>query len=74
MKATRDGMTDVSIRDAGHGAVAGREAGNGVLIEHGGGWQTQYSHLRSGSVSVKPGERVEAGTPLGLIGLSGNSV
>ena len=73
VKATRDGMTDVSVRDTGHEAVAGREAGNGVLIEHGGGWQTQYSHLRSGSVSVEPGERVEAGTPLGMIGLSGNT-
>ena len=59
VKATRDGMTDVSVRDTGPEAVAGREAGNGVLIEHGGGWQTQYSHLRSGSVSVEPGERVD---------------
>ena len=73
VKATRDGMADVSIRDTGPGAVADRQAGNGVLIDHGGGWQTQYSHLRSGSVSVKPGDRVEAGTPLGLIGLSGQT-
>jgi murein DD-endopeptidase MepM/ murein hydrolase activator NlpD len=73
VKATRDGMADISIRDTGPEAVAGREAGNGVLIDHGGGWQTQYSHLRSGSVSVKPGDRVEAGSPLGLIGLSGQT-
>lgn len=73
VKATRDGMADVSVRDTGPEAVAGREAGNGVLIEHGGGWQTQYSHLREGSVSVKPGDRVAAGTPLGMIGLSGQT-
>jgi murein DD-endopeptidase MepM/ murein hydrolase activator NlpD len=73
VKATRDGMADVSIRDTGGDAVAGREAGNGVLIDHGGGWETQYSHLRSGSVSVAPGDPVSAGTPLGLIGLSGQT-
>lgn len=73
VKATRDGMPDVSIRDTGIEAVAGREAGNGVLIEHGDGWETQYSHLRSGSVLVRPGEHVQAGTPLGLIGLSGQT-
>ncbi|HET9068019.1 MAG TPA: M23 family metallopeptidase [Amaricoccus sp.] len=71
--ATRDGMADVSIREGGLEAISGREAGNGVLIDHGGGWETQYSHLRSGSVSVRPGDRVEAGTPLGLIGLSGQT-
>ena len=73
VKATRDGMADVSVRAVGVEAVAGREAGNGVLIDHGGGWETQYSHLRSGSVVVEPGDRVEAGTPLGLVGLSGQT-
>jgi murein DD-endopeptidase MepM/ murein hydrolase activator NlpD len=73
VKATRDGMADVSVRETGPEAVAGREAGNGVLIEHGGGWQTQYSHLRRGSVAVRPGEHVTAGTPLGLVGLSGQT-
>jgi murein DD-endopeptidase MepM/ murein hydrolase activator NlpD len=73
VRATRDGMADVSVRDGGLEAISGREAGNGVRIDHGGGWETQYSHLRSGSVSVRPGDRVEAGTPLGLIGLSGQT-
>ena len=73
VKATRDGMADVSVRGTGPEAVVNREAGNGVLIDHGGGWETQYSHLRSGSVLVNPGDQVEAGTPLGMIGLSGNT-
>jgi len=73
VKATRDGMADVSVRETGLEAVSGREAGNGVLIDHGEGWETQYSHMRSGSVSVEPGDRVNAGTPLGLIGLSGQT-
>lgn len=73
VKAVRDGMADVSVRELGHEAIAGREAGNAVTIDHGGDWQTQYSHLRRGSVAVKPGDRVKAGQRLGLIGLSGNA-
>ncbi len=71
--AARDGMADVSIRETGADAVRSREAGNGVLIDHGDGWETQYSHLRHGSVQVAPGDRVAAADPLGLIGLSGNT-
>ncbi len=68
----RDGEEDVSIRQSG-GAAAGREAGNAVVIDHGGGWETQYSHLRQGSLRVKPGDRLGAGAPLGEVGLSGNT-
>ncbi|WP_376967369.1 M23 family metallopeptidase (plasmid) [Azospirillum sp. A26] len=68
----RDGMDDVSIRQSG-GAPAGREAGNAVVVDHGNGWETQYSHLKRGSIEVKPGDRVEAGTPLAQVGLSGNT-
>lgn len=67
----RDGMADVSIAETGAAAVEGREAGNGVVIDHGGGWETQYGHLRQGSVAVEPGQAVAAGDPIGLVGLSG---
>ena len=69
--ATRDGVDDVSIRENGKSAVKGLECGNGVSLDHGEGWVSQYCHLRKGSVRVKPGERVEAGARLGLVGLSG---
>lgn len=67
----RDGEPDISARqrtDRG-----GKDAGNGVVIDHGNGWETQYSHLKMGSIAVRPGQRVVAGTRLGQIGLSGNS-
>ena len=51
----------------------GRECGNGVLIDHGGGWRTQYCHLRKGSVSVRKGDRVSRRAALGIIGLSGKT-
>ncbi len=50
----RDGMPDVDVRKIGAAALMGRDAGNGVVIDHGDGWVTQYSHLRNGSVAVKP--------------------
>ena len=65
IKGVRDGVADFVPFEPG------RECGNGVVIEHKGGWQTQYCHMRQGSVLVKPGDQVEAGTPLGLVGQSG---
>ena len=71
VRAVRDGMPDVSVRAGGKEAVAGREAGNSVVIEHGDGWETQYGHMRSGSVAVRAGDAVTAGQKLGVVGLSG---
>jgi murein DD-endopeptidase MepM/ murein hydrolase activator NlpD len=69
----RDGVEDRSIRDAPADAVAGRECGNGLVIAHGGGWETQYCHMRRGSLAVRPGDEVKAGAVLGKVGLSGNT-
>jgi murein DD-endopeptidase MepM/ murein hydrolase activator NlpD len=71
VRATRDGMTDVSIAETGAEAVQDVECGNGVMIDHDGGWATQYCHLKRGSVLVRSGDRVETGTPIGEVGLSG---
>lgn len=67
----RDGMEDVNLRVIGREAIKGREAGNAVIVDHGDGWETWYVHLKRGSVAVKPGQRVETGQRLGLVGLSG---
>ncbi len=73
VKGMRDGMDDVNVAKIGQAALGGRDAGNGVVIDHGNGWETQYSHLKRGSVKVRRGQRVDRGTPLGEIGLSGNT-
>ena len=63
-----------TVPDTGRaGMTDGEECGNGVVITHEHGWETQYCHLAQGSVTVAPGERVEAGQTLGLIGYSGNT-
>lgn len=69
----RDGVADVSVRAAGAASVKGQECGNGVIVDHGGGWETQYCHMARGSIAVKPGQKVAAGAPLGRVGLSGNT-
>ncbi|WP_272886812.1 M23 family metallopeptidase [Phenylobacterium aquaticum] len=69
----RDGVADVSVKVAGAAAISGQECGNGVVISHGGGWETQYCHLAKGSIRVKAGDRVAAGQPIARVGLSGNT-
>jgi len=71
VRGLRDEVQDISVEEIGEDAVRGRECGNGVLIDHGGGWSTQYCHMSLGSVAVGKGDRVEAGHRLGLVGLSG---
>jgi murein DD-endopeptidase MepM/ murein hydrolase activator NlpD len=73
VRGMRDGMEDVSVRAAGPDSVKGRECGNGVVIAHPGGWETQYCHMAKGSVRVRTGQSVSAGTALGLVGMSGDA-
>ena len=68
---SRDGMADISVREIGIDAVRGRDCGNGLRIDHGSGWFTQYCHMRAGSVTARPGDRVTTGQRLGEVGLSG---
>lgn len=67
----RDAMPDVMYHETVAAEVEGRECGNGVLIDHGGGWETQYCHMKRGSIAVSVGDTVKQGDALGKIGLSG---
>ena len=64
--------TVVKVRD-GQGGRLPDPAGNHVRIEHDDGTHSAYLHLSRGSVRVKPGQRVEIGTPLGKSGNTGRS-
>jgi murein DD-endopeptidase MepM/ murein hydrolase activator NlpD len=48
-------------------------SGNFVRVQHDDGTQGVYLHLKQGSVSVRPGQRVAVGSALGLSGNTGNS-
>jgi len=74
VKNVRDGMADILVSsERDRQAVAGRECGNGVVIDHGNGLETQYCHMKRGSIRVVQNQHVETGTRLGSIGTSGLS-
>ena len=72
--AIRDGLPDqppgkmpatIAIEDAD---------GNAIVLDLGRGHYALYAHLIPGSITVKPGERVQRGEVLGHVGNSGNSL
>jgi len=71
VKAFRDGMADgipsKEFRRKGRKLFCG----NGLVLTHGDGWETQYCHLRRHSIVVKRGQTVKAGQRLGYVGHSG---
>ena len=69
----RDGVRDVAYSASNAADVDGRECGNGVVLRHHDGWETQYCHMKSGSVKVETGDIVTRGTVLGQVGLSGKT-
>ncbi|MBL8772022.1 MAG: M23 family metallopeptidase [Phenylobacterium sp.] len=66
----RDGVPD---QPPGRATGPQNGCGNGVSIDHGGGWLTVYCHMANGSIAVAPGQAVVAGQRLGRIGITGNS-
>lgn len=73
VRGVRDGMADRDPAAPNAPNIRGRECGNGVVIQHEDGWETQYCHLRKGSVIVAEGDEVGVGDPLGMIGQSGQA-
>ncbi|MGR3678397.1 MAG: M23 family metallopeptidase, partial [Paracoccaceae bacterium] len=73
IRATRNTMADRLFTTENETDIAGKECGNGVVIRHDDGWETQYCHMKRGSISVTKGQRIEAGTELGHVGLSGRT-
>ena len=68
----RDGEPDQLVTDdAARKRLDGRECGNGLVIAHADGIETQLCHLKQGSISVRPGETVTAGQQVGAVGASG---
>jgi len=63
VKATADGIVFQAGPDAGYG--------NSVLIDHGYGIATKYSHLSS--ISVVVGQEVRRGQTIGTVGMTGKT-
>ena len=52
----------------------GRDCGNAIILDHGNGWETQYCHLKEGSLDVQRSMPVKAGDKIGEVGMSGRTV
>lgn len=72
VRRLRDGVPDGELI-AGKTIDTNEACGNGVVVGLDEGWEIQLCHLLQGSVRVKPGERVEVGTPVGKVGWSGKA-
>ncbi len=62
-KSTAAGIVDVDSSNTGYGNV--------VTVHHAFGFKTLYGHLSK--VLVRPGQKIEAGTPVGIVGSTGTS-
>ncbi len=62
----QDGFADMNLFGSG-------QQGNIIAINHGSGIETQYYHLKNGSVAVTVGQVVKAGQQIGMTASSGNS-
>jgi murein DD-endopeptidase MepM/ murein hydrolase activator NlpD len=72
--AALDGrVTRVRDGEADTNTAAAPLADNHVILDHGDSHHTIYGHLKQGSVPVSVGQRVAAGTQIGLTGSSGSS-
>jgi murein DD-endopeptidase MepM/ murein hydrolase activator NlpD len=65
--------TVVHATAGGEVTFAGRSGDFGrlVVVDHGGGWETRYAHLKT--VKVDPGNVVARGAKIGTVGRSGNA-
>ena len=67
---------DAKVLEAKKSTAAGGGFGNYVILLHkinGKFYTTLYAHLKDGSIKVKKGQKIEAGTVLGVMGTSGMS-
>lgn len=67
--AVQDGIPDNRVAQVNIKA----NWGNSLVIKHAEGLYTQLSHLKSGTFRVKPGDYVQAGDCVALLGNSGRS-
>ena len=68
---SRADMPDGTVRGSDAAEIKGQECGNGLVVAHADGWESQYCHMAQGSLAVRPGDSVAAGQVLGQVGLSG---
>lgn len=71
--STSQGAPDLVLDSRKLPQYRGSACGNGVLLEHEGGWFTRYCHLKDESLRVSVGQNVLKGQKIGEVGASGKT-
>ncbi|TRW87868.1 M23 family metallopeptidase [Mycolicibacterium sp. 018/SC-01/001] len=71
--AVVDGMAEETPFAAPKGLTLDQYPGNHVVQDLGGGNYALYAHLQTGSITVKPGDRLTTGQSLAHLGNTGNT-
>ena len=66
-----DRYRDLRVNEDREVPGAETEGGNRIMLDLGDGRFAAYAHLQAGSVTVRPGDRVARGQPMGKAGSSG---
>jgi murein DD-endopeptidase MepM/ murein hydrolase activator NlpD len=69
-----DGLPDQPPGKMPSGMPIDEADGNSVVLDFGRGRYALYAHLRAGSITVKPGDRVRRGQVIAHVGNSGNTL
>jgi hypothetical protein len=69
-----DGLPDQQPGKMPSGITIDQADGNSVVLDLGRGRYALYAHLRAGSITVKPGEKVKRGQVIARVGNSGNTL
>ena len=69
-----DGLPDQPPGKMPEGIAIEDADGNSIVLDLGSARYALYAHLRAGSISVKPGERVKRGQVMARVGNSGNTL
>ncbi len=68
-----DGLPEQTPGKAPEGLPLDQYAGNHIVQDLGDGNYALYAHIKTGTVKVKPGDRLSTGQVIGSVGNSGNS-
>ena len=64
-------MKDMPVTKENHEEISKIGCGNALVLEHANGYQSNYCHMKDGSIQLAVGDPVRAGQQIGAVGLSG---
>jgi murein DD-endopeptidase MepM/ murein hydrolase activator NlpD len=73
IKSTRNNQEEFIYFNDKTKLEKGKECGNGVVISHENGFESQYCHMQKNSIKASPGDKIKQGDIIGYVGMSGKT-